>query len=66
MEKQPKINTAVKAENFIYFGSFQVSNGGGRAANPETFHILMTETPLRGWSLVLGTFILIIQYISDD
>lgn len=65
MEKQPKINTAVEAENCIYFGSFEVYTGRGRIANPETFHTLMTETPLRGWSLLLSTFILVIQYIFD-
>lgn len=65
MEKQPKINTAVEAENTIYFGSFVVYTGRGRIANPETFRILMTETPLRDWSLPLSTFILVIQYIFD-
>lgn len=66
MEKQPKINTAVEAENSIYFGSFEVYTGGGRAANPKTFHILMTETPLSIWLPVLSTFIQDIKYIFDD
>lgn len=41
VEKQPKINTAVEAENSIYFGSFEVYTQGGRVANPETFHRLI-------------------------
>lgn len=66
MEKRPKINTAVESENSVYFGFFEVYTGGGRAANPETFHTLMTKTPFKGWPPVFSTFLQVIQYVFDD
>lgn len=64
--KWPKINTAVEAENSVYFGSFEVYTERGRVANPETFHTLTTKMPLKAWPPVFSTFLQVIQYVLDD